>query len=75
MVVGEHEVAEGQVADALADEVDPLPRHEWRGARLDGEDRIGADDAADVRITLCGVRVDAVGELLEGGFLLCQIGR
>ena len=74
VVVGEDEVAEGQVADLGADDVDPPLGHDRGGARLDGEDRIGPDDAADVRVALRGEGEDAIGQLLERGLLLGQVG-
>ena len=66
VVVGQHEVAEGEVADLGADDVDPSLGHHRRGARLDGEDRIGPDDAADVRVALRGEGEDAIGQLARG---------
>ena len=75
VVVGEDEVPEGELADLGANDVDPSPRHHRGGAGLDREDRIGADDAADVRVALRGVGEDAIGQLLERGFLLGQVGR
>ena len=47
--------------------------HERRGAGLDGEDRIGPDDAADVGVTLRGEGVHPIGQLLERGPLLGEI--
>ena len=73
VVVGQHEIPKGQVADAVADDIDPLLRHERSGARLDGEDRVGPDDAADVRVALGGEGEDAVGQGLEGRLLLGEV--
>ncbi len=75
VVVGQDQVAEGQVADPLAHDVDPSLRHHRGGARLDGEDRIGPHDASDVRVALRGEGEDPVGQLLEGGLLGVEVRR
>ena len=74
VVMGQHEVPEGKVADLGADDVDPSPGHHRRGTRFDGEDRIGPDDAADVRVALRREGEDTIGQSLEGGLLLRQVG-
>ena len=74
VVVGQHEVPEGKVADLGADDVDPALGHHRRGARFDGEDRIAPNDAADVRVALRRKSEDAIGQSLEGGLLLRQVG-
>jgi hypothetical protein len=74
VVVGEDEVAEGQVADLAANDVDPPLGHHRGGTGLDREDRIGPDDAADIRVALRGVGEDAVGQRLERGLLLGEVG-
>ena len=74
MIVGQHQIAEWRRAQG-ADDVDPALGHERGGAGLDREDRIGADDAADVRVALGGVGVDAVCQLLERRLLLGKISR
>ena len=74
VVVREDEVAERKIGQR-PDDVDPTLRHDGGGTRLDSQHRIGPDDAADVRVTLRGVGVDARCELLHGGGLLGQVGR
>ena len=74
MVVGEHQVAERGLADRT-DDVNPALRHGWGRPRLDRQDAIGADHAADVGVALGGIGVDAIRQLLERGLLLPQVRR
>ena len=75
VVVRQHEVAERLVADAVADDVDPLLGHVRRRTRLDGEDRIGPDDGSDVRVALRGVGEHPVRQLLQGGLFRRKVRR
>jgi hypothetical protein len=68
VVVGQHQVAEGQVGER-PHHVDPLARHDRRGPRLDGQHALVANDAADVRVALRGEGIDPLGKALEGRFL------
>ena len=74
VIVRQHQVAERGLADRT-DNVNPALRHEWGRPRLDRQDAIGADHAADVGVALGGIGVDAIRQLLERGLLLPQVRR
>jgi len=64
VVVRQRQVAD-RLGGVLPQLVEPDPRHQRRGARLDRQDAILAFDGAHVRVTLGGVGVHALGQQLE----------